>query len=156
MRAFTELQREGKIRMWGMSNLDVAHMEEVLSLPEGRECATDQVLYNLKERGVEYDLLPWCTERHIPLMAYTPLGEGQLRDDHWLHKIADRHGATTTQIMLAWLLRNPDVIAIPKAGSVAHVEENARALDIELTDEDLRDIDRAFPRPTRKVPLAGW
>ncbi len=156
VRALVELQQEGKIRQWGMSNLDVADMEHVLSLPHGEECAANQVLYNLKDRGIEYDLIPWSEQHDIPVMAYTPLGEGRLCHHKALRGIAYRHNATPSQIMLAWVMRTRHVIAIPKASSVVHVEENARSLDICLTEEDLRDIDKAFPAPTHKVHLAGW
>ena len=156
VRALVELQQEGKIRQWGMSNLDVADMEHILSLPHGQGCAANQVLYNLNNRGIEYDLLPWSERYAIPLMAYTPLGEGRLHSHRTLAEIARRHDATPAQIMLAWVMRTANVMAIPKAGSVGHVEENARSLDICLTEDDLRDIDRAFPAPTRKVHLAGW
>ena len=156
VRAMVELQQEGKILHWGMSNLDVADMERILALPHGEDCAANQVLYNMRDRGVEYDLVPWSRQRQMPLMAYTPLGEGRLRDHETLVRIARRHDATPTQVMLAWVMRQPGLIAIPKAGSTAHVEENFRSLDISLTDEYLRDIDAAFPAPSHKIPLAGW
>ena len=156
VRAMAELQQEGKIVRWGMSNLDVDDMKRILALPRGEDCATNQVLYNLAERGVEYDLLPWSRERQMPVMAYTPLGEGRLRSHRVLTGIASHHNATPVQIALAWVLRLPGVMAMPKAGSVSHVEENHRSLDICLTDEDLREIDAAFPAPVRKIPLAGW
>lgn len=156
VRALVELQQEGKIRQWGMSNLDVDDMEHILSLPHGKDCAANQVLYNLKDRGIEYDLIPWSGQHQIPVMAYTPLGEGRLRNHKTLIEIARRHNATSTQIMLAWVMRTQNVIAIPKASSIAHVEENARSLDISLTEEDLHDIDKVFPAPTHKVRLAGW
>lgn len=126
------------------------------SLPHGKDCAANQVLYNLKDRGIEYDLIPWSEQQKIPVMAYTPLGEGRLRNHKTLIEIASRHDATPTQIMLAWVMRARNVIAIPKASSIDHVEENARSLEISLTEEDLRDIDRVFPAPTHKVHLAGW
>ena len=156
VRALVELQQEGKIRQWGMSNLDVADMEQILSLPHGKDCAANQVLYNLKDRGIEYDLIPWSEQHGIPVMAYTPLGEGRLRNHKTLIEIAHRHNATPTQIMLAWVMCTRNIIAIPKASSIAHVEENARSLDISLTEEDLRDIDKAFPAPSHKIHLAGW
>ena len=156
VRAFTELQQEGKIVRWGMSNLDVKDMEHILALPKGTACAANQVLYNLKERGIEFDLLPWSRRHGIPIMAYTPLGEGRLRHHKTLAEIARRHEATPTQVMLAWMTRQPGIIAIPKAGSLVHVEENARSLDLTLTEEDLHEIDQAFPAPTQKIPLAGW
>lgn len=156
VRALVELQQEGKILQWGMSNLDVADMEHILSLPHGTDCAANQVLYNLKGRGIEYDLIPWSEAHRIPMMAYTPLGEGRLRNHKTLIEIARKHHTTPTQIILAWVMRTSNVIAIPKAGSVVHVEENAQSLDIILTEEDLREIDAAFPPPTRKIRLAGW
>ena len=156
VRALVELQQEGKIRQWGMSNLDVDDMEHILSLPHGTDCAANQVLYNHKDRGIEYDLIPWSRQHHIPVMAYTPLGEGRLRNHNTLIEVARRHNASPTQVILAWVMRTQDVIAIPKASSIAHVEENARSLDISLTEEDLRDIDKAFPAPTHKIHLAGW
>ncbi|WP_371291730.1 aldo/keto reductase [Bacteroides sp.] len=157
VRAMTELQQEGKIRMWGVSNLDVADMEYVVSRSGGSGCVTDQVLYNLGDRGVEFDLLPWCTDRRMPVMAYSPIGEGRLLHHRILVEIARRHDASPAQIALAWMMSQPGIIAIPKAGSVAHVEENFRSLSvIRLTDEDLHDLDTAFPAPTRKMPLVGW
>ena len=154
--AMEELRQAGKIARWGMSNLDVADMERILSLPGGTHCAANQVLYNLKDRGIEYDLIPWSEQHNIPVMAYTPLGEGRLRNHKTLTEIAHRHDATPTQVMLSWIVRTGNVIAIPKASSIAHVEENAQSLDLSLTEEDLKDIDKAFPAPTYKVRLAGW
>ena len=151
-----ELQQEGKIASWWMSNLDVLDMEKIVSLPHGEDCAADQVLYNLKERGIEYDLMPWCENHQIPIMAYTPFGEGNLRNHEVLQEIAVRHGATPSQVMLAWIMRTPNVVAIPKASNVAHVEENARSLNINLTEDDLREIDKAFPAPKKRIPLVGW
>ena len=156
VRAMVELQCEGKIRYWGMSNLDVADMEKVAALPGGTDCAANQVLYNLHDRGIEYDLIPWCGQRNIPVMAYTPLGDSRLRGRKVLAEIALRHNATPVQVMLAWVLRHSIVMAIPKAGSVAHVEENYGSLGISLADGDLCDIDSAFHPPVRKIPLAGW
>lgn len=156
VQAMTELRQEGKIRMWGVSNMDVADMERFYTIPRGQNCAANQVLYNLNERGVEYDLLPWSARHEMPLMAYSPVGEGRLVNHKTLTRIARRHDATSVQIALAWVIRHPGVIAIPKAGSVAHVEENHRSLSIRLTEEDLRELDAAFPAPTRKIPLAGW
>lgn len=156
VRALVELQQEGKILSWGMSNLDVADMEHILSLPQGKDCAANQVLYNLCDRGIEYDLIPWSEQHHIPVMAYTPLGEGRLKTHKTLVEIARRHDATPTQVMLAWVMRTNNMVAIPKAGNIVHVEENARSLDLTLTEEDMRDIDKAFPPPTHKIPLVGW
>jgi diketogulonate reductase-like aldo/keto reductase len=149
------LAHDGKIRHWGVSNFDVDDMEEATALAKSRRSwlATNQVLYNLMRRGIEYDLIPWCRARHIPLMAYSPLEQGALAKHKALRAIANRVGATPSQVALAWILRQPDVIAIPKAGHVDRVRENRGALDVELAPEDLADLDAAFPPPTRKIPL---
>lgn len=154
--AMLQLQQEGKIKQWGVSNMDVHRMEQFFAIPGGNTCATNQVAYNIKTRGIEYDLIPWLAEKQIPLMAYSPVGEGSLVQNKVLKEIAQRHNATPTQIALAWVMRNPGIIAIPKAGSVKHVEENFRSLEIELTVADLNDIDKVFPPPTRKMPFVGW
>src|SRR5688572_5445580 len=149
------LARDGKIRHWGVSNFDVDDMEEVTDLAKGRRSwvATNQVLYNLMRRGIEYDLIPWCRARHIPLMAYSPLEQGALAKHKALRAIASRVGATPSQVALAWMLRQPDVIVIPKSGHVDRVRENRGALDVELAPEDVADLDAAFPPPIRKIPL---
>ena len=151
--AFERLRAEGKIRYWGVSNLDVDDMEE---LPNGaRGCATNQVLYNLEHRGPEFDLLPWCTERHIPLMAYSPVGQGgRLLRSPALGQVAARHNATPAQIAIAWTLLRESVISIPKASDPGHVRQNAAAAAITLTAQDLAEIDAAFPAPRRKQGLA--
>ena len=153
LEAFEHLQRLGKIRHWGVSNFDVADMEELAGLTGGAAVATDQVLYNLTRRGVEYDLLPWCAERAIPVMAYSPLEQNRLLGKPQLQAIADQHGATPAQIALAWVLRGDGVIAIPKAGTRDHVEQNLRALDVVLSTGDLAALDQAFPPPARKRAL---
>jgi diketogulonate reductase-like aldo/keto reductase len=150
---FETLLREGKIRAWGVSNLDPADMLELLRAPGGTAVETNQVLYNLTRRGIEYDLLPWCQQRNLPIMAYSPIEQGRLLGNAALKSIATRHGATPAQIALAWLLRQNGVIAIPKAVSSEHVRENRAALDLQLTTQDLADLDRAFPPPTRPQPL---
>lgn len=154
--AMNELYKEGKIRMWGMSNLDVVDMESISSLPKGEDCATDQVLYNLANRGVEFDLIPWCQQHGMPVMAYSPIGEGELLHNCVLADIARRHNATPAQIALAWTMRLSNIIAIPKAGNITHVENNYQSLFVHLTDEDLRELNTSFPVPIKKVPLAGW
>jgi diketogulonate reductase-like aldo/keto reductase len=153
--AFGTLERDGKIRHWGVSNFDVDDMEEVTTLAKrGRSwVATNQVLYNLMRRGIEFDLIPWCRARRIPLMAYSPLDQGALAKHKALRSISDRVGATPSQVALAWILRHPDVMAIPKAGHVERVRENRGALDVELAAEDLADLDAAFRSPARKIPL---
>lgn len=156
VRAMVELKKEGKIHHWGMSNLNITDMNYIMSLPHGKDCAANQVLYNLKERGIEYDLLPWSEQHKMPVMAYTPLGEGQFRTNKILVEVARKHEVTPTQIALAWIIRNPNIIAIPKTSNIFHVEENFHSLDIQLTNEDLQKIDTAFPAPMQKVPLVGW
>lgn len=156
VQALQELQREGKIARWGVSNIDLPDMQLIASMPGGDSCATDQVLYNMCERGVEYDLLGWCRDRGMPVMAYSPIAEGRLLAHPTLQTIAARHDATPARIALAWVLRQPRVIAIPKAGNPAHTDDDYLSLDIRLTDDDLRDIDAAFPPPAHRIPLAGW
>ena len=151
--AMLELQAEGKIRQWGVSNLDVLDMAGLFALPGGNTCAADEVLYNLTRRGPEYDLIPWCGERELPLIAYSPVEQGRLLNRPVLKEVARRHDATPAQVALAWVLRLPGVIAIPKAATAEHVRENAGSLDIRLTPDDLHELDRAFPAPARKVPL---
>lgn len=151
--AFEALRAEGKIRHWGVSNFDTDEMEDLVGLPSGGNAQTNQVLYNLSRRGPEFDLAPWCAERGIPLMAYSPVEQGALARNARLDAIAARHKATAAQIALAWVMAQPGVIAIPKAGRQEHVRQNAAALDIELTADDLADLDRAFPPPTRKRGL---
>jgi diketogulonate reductase-like aldo/keto reductase len=150
---FAALLRAGKIRYWGVSNFDVPDLEELRSLPGGREVATDQVLYNLSRRGIEWRLLFWCRELGLPIMAYSPIEQGRLLRNPVLQRVAARHGATAAQVALAWVLRHADVIAIPRAGNPAHVEENRGALDLRLTEQDLAELDRAFPPPTGPQPL---
>lgn len=151
--AFAELMRAGKIRHWGVSNFDVADMGELQAAPGGAAVSTNQVLYNLSRRGIEYDLLPWCAQRAIPVMAYSPLEQKRLLDDAGLTAIAVRHAATPAQIALAWVLRQQGVIAIPKAASAAHVRQNHLSLQIQLDAGDIAVLDRAFRPPLRKMPL---
>jgi diketogulonate reductase-like aldo/keto reductase len=151
--AFETLKRDGKILHWGVSNFDAADMEELIA-GGGNSVAANQVLYNLSSRGIEYDLLPWSGRHRIPLMAYSPVDQGNLHGDRRLAAIAERHDVTAAQIALAWVLRQEGVIAIPKATHPDHVRQNRAALDIRLTEADLAEIDRAFPPPGRKQPLA--
>jgi diketogulonate reductase-like aldo/keto reductase len=153
LEAFIQLQREGKIRHWGVSNFDTDDMEELLALPGGDTCATNQVLYNLKRRRIEYDLVPFCRDRNIPIMAYSPIEQGRLLGVAALKEVASRHAATTAQVALAWLLGKPATIVIPKATNAAHLRENFAALDLKLTDDDVAVLDRAFPPPEKKYAL---
>lgn len=151
--AFRELMDEGMIRRWGVSNLDLKTMRSLAEMEGGDQCATDQVLYHLGSRGIEFDLLPWAQGRDMPLMAYSPLGRGDLLTHPVLAEIAARHDSTAAQIALTAVLRQDGVIAIPKASTIAHVEANAAALEIRLDDEDIAALDRAFPPPTTSQPL---
>jgi diketogulonate reductase-like aldo/keto reductase len=152
VRGFESLVQQGKTRYWGVSNFDLADMEELVALPGGDRVATDQILYNLARRGVEWDLLPWCRRRDIPAMAYSTIEQCRLLSDTTIREVARRHGATPAEIALAWVLRS-GAIAIPRARSEGHVHENRAALDILLTQEDLADLERAFPPPRAKRPL---
>ena len=152
--AFERLREQGKIGGWGVSNFDVDDMEELAALAAGDTCQTDQVLYNPSSRGIEFDLLPWCARRHMPLMAYSPVGQGgRLLGSAALAEVARRHDATPAQVAIAWTLRSSTVISIPKAGDAAHVRDNAAAADLMLTDADIGAIDSAHPPPRRRQGL---
>ena len=150
---FEALIASGEIRYWGVSNFDVDDMEELFRLAGGASCATNQVLYNLRRRGIEAGLLPWCRKRAIPIMAYSPFEQGRLLRDRTLTAVAIRHRATTAQIALAWVLRQADMMAIPKSSTEAHVQENRAALDIELSAQDLAELAKTFPPPKERRPL---
>ncbi|ALC80471.1 MULTISPECIES: aldo/keto reductase [Bacillus] len=152
------LKKEGKILRWGVSNFDTADMEELWNTKGGRNCATNQVLYHLGSRGIDFDLLPWHKDHKIPIMAYSPLAQGgslrkQLLSDDNVNKIAEKYNVSPLQIALAWTIRSNHVIAIPKAVQEQHVYQNAEAVSVELTQEDLNRIDEAFPEPRKKMPL---
>ena len=157
--AFMALRRGGKIRYWGVSNFDIDDMADlevadVVGMRSGAEVpAADQVLYNLTRRGIEFDLLPSCQARGIPVMAYSPLEQGALSTSKPVSAIARTLNATPSQVALAWVLRQPGVMAIPKSGSADRVRENHGALQITLTQAQLGDIDRSFPPPVRKKPM---
>ncbi len=153
--AFEALQAQGKIRYWGVSNLDTGDMTELMRVPGGTGCAANQVLYHPDSRGIEFDLLPWCAKQGIPVMAYSPLGHNvrRLLGSRALQAVAQRHGATAAQVAIAWGLRSGNVISIPKAADAAHVRENAAAASLRLTAEDLAAIDAVHPPPRRKTAL---
>lgn len=152
--AFEKLKQSGKIRDWGVSNFDTDDMEELFEVENGRNCAVNQVLYNLSRRGVEYDLLPWCQEKGVPLMAYSPIEQGRILNNHELIRIAKAYQATPAQVALAFLLERDGVLAIPKSAKPERVEENRGATDLDISDEDWASLDAAFPPPTRKTSLA--
>jgi diketogulonate reductase-like aldo/keto reductase len=150
---FNELVSAGKIRRWGVSNFDVADLQELQALPGGEKVASDQVLYNVSRRGIEYDLLPQARERGLNIMAYTPIEPARILRSTRLRDIARRHNATPVQIALAWVIRQDGVTAIPRTGSPEHVRENAGAIDIKLSARDLQEIDHGMPPPTEPQSL---
>lgn len=151
--AFETLQDAGKIRHWGVSNMDVYDMQELARAAGGDAVSTNQVLYNLTRRGIEYDLLPQAQASGLPLMAYSPIEQGRLAHYPGIQEIADRHGVTPAQVALAWVLRQDGVIAIPKASTQSHVQANRAALDLQLTAHDLAELDQLFPPPDEAEPL---
>lgn len=163
-----ELKEKGKIRRWGVSNFDVADMEDLWKVPDGNKCCVNQILYNLGTRRIEYDLLQWQREKQVPFMAYTPVGQAgalvteagvskeALMSDKNVLEVAEKHGISVVQLLLAFVLRLDDMIAIPKAVSPEHIDENAAALDIVLTDEDLEQLSASFPAPTEKKPMEKY
>jgi diketogulonate reductase-like aldo/keto reductase len=149
--AFENLRSAGKIRAWGVSNFKVSDLKNLFQVPQGDRCATNQVPYNLGDRGIEYDLLPWCEQHGMPVMAYSPLGgpDAKLLRDPTLARIGAARGCSAAAVALAWTIRSGHVIAIPESGSVAHVKENAVALSLRLTPQELLTLDAAHPRPSR-------
>ena len=152
--AFAALARTGKIRAWGVSNFDLDDMKELRASAPGKGCASDQVLYNLKRRGIEWNLLPWAHKHRLPIMAYSPIEQGRLLTRPVLRRLAKERGVTPAQLALAWVLRQTGVIAIPKSARPEHLRENRAALDLALSPAELAELDQAFPPPTRKEPLA--
>jgi diketogulonate reductase-like aldo/keto reductase len=150
---FMALQKAGKIRYYGVSNMDLDDMRELFSLPGGEAVATNQLLYNLARRGIEWDLLPWLREKRIPVMAYSPIEQSRLLNNPKLADFTRRHGMTPAQAALAWLMATGDIIAIPKTGRRERVKENLAALDLELSADQLAELDRLFPPPRAPVPL---
>jgi diketogulonate reductase-like aldo/keto reductase len=147
--AFEQLRAAGKIRAWGVSNFNVGQMEDLFRVPDGHRCATNQVPYSLNNRRIERDVLPWCKQHNLPVMAYSPLGGGNnlVVGDRTLAQLGTTRGCSAAAVALAWVIRSGTVIAIPESGSPAHVKENAVALSIALTPLDLQTLDAAFPGP---------
>ena len=148
---FENLRAAGKIRSWGVSNFTVRQMEDLFRIPQGDRCVTNQVLYNIGDRRIEHDLLPWCEQHGMPVMAYSPLGGpgASVLRDPTLARIGAAHGCSAAAVALAWTIRNGNVIAIPEAGSVAHVKENAVALSLTLTPQEIQTLDAEHPPPRR-------
>lgn len=151
--AFQALQQAGKICSYGVSNFDVKDLEEASHLNGGNAIATNQVLYNLTRRGIEWNLLPWCQQHSLPIMAYSPIEQGRLLNNQTLTAIAQEREVTAAQVAIAWLLHQDNVIVIPKASRVEHIEQNYTALDLKLSADELATLDAAFPPPTKLVPL---
>jgi diketogulonate reductase-like aldo/keto reductase len=149
--AFEELRRTGKIRDFGVSNFDRSDMEQLTAASGGENTATNQALYNLRRRGIEWDLLPWCRQRGIPIMAYSPIEQGHQFPQ--LRAFSERRGLTPAQVALAWVLGQEGVVAIPKARKLQHVSENRAAVDVVFTAQELAELDKLYPRPTGKTPL---
>ena len=152
--AFERLRSAGKIRRWGVSNFDAGDMDELLRLPAAPACAANQVLYHLGQRGIEWDLLPECQRRKIAIMAYSPLGQGRILSKAALNEVAIKHGVAPATVAIAWTLREPNVISIPKSADVGRVAELVEAQDLVLDAADLAALDKAFPPPKRAGPLA--
>lgn len=152
--AFEQLRSEGRIRHWGVSNFDTADMQQLWSLPSGPNCVANQVYYSASERNIEFDLLPWQREHSMVTMAYSPIDQGALTADSTFATIGRRHSVSAATAALAWVLRQPDVIAVPKAVKELHLRENYNAVKLKLTADDLAQIDARFPPPARKRPLA--
>lgn len=151
--AFEQLKSDGLIGAWGVSNFDTDDMEELVAVPSGGNCAANQILYNLTRRGPEFDLIPWCRQRQIPVMAYSPIEQGRLAKNPTLIHIAKAYQATPAQLALAWVIRSGNVIAIPKTSEAHRAEENAAAAALRISDADWAALDAAFPAPKRKTPL---
>ncbi|WLT09761.1 aldo/keto reductase [Bartonella apihabitans] len=151
--ALEKLVTQGKIGAWGVSNFDTALMENLAEIAPKGHIATNQILYNLSRRGPEFDLIPWCENHNIPVMAYAPIEQGRIMKNHDLLELAGKLNVAPSVLALAWVIRNPLMIAIPKTSSVKHLRENAKALAITLDHEVLQALDEIFLPPTRKQPL---
>ena len=152
--AFEQLKSDGKIAAWGVSNFDASDMAKLWALDGGHACATNQVLYHLGERGIEWDLIPRCREQRTAIMAYSPLGQGEVLLEPAVEDIAEKHGVASATVALAWVLRQEGMIAIPKAANLEHVKANAAALGLAFDPADLKTLDAAFPAPNGPSPLA--
>lgn len=157
--ALEKAKQAGKIRAWGVSNFDVADMEELMRVTNGQNCQTNQVLYNLSERGIEFDLLPYMQQHQLPLIAYSPIAQGDslgghLTEQRVLQEIAHQHQVDIFQVLLAWCIRDGQTLAIPQSSNVAHTISNIQAGHLQLTEEELALIDALYPAPTNKQPLA--
>lgn len=152
--AFEQLRGEGRIRHWGVSNFDTADMQKLWRLAAGSNCVTNQIYYSASERGPEFNLQPWQRDHRVVTMAYSPIDQGALTRDVTFAAIGRRHGISASAAALAWVLRQPDIIAIPMSSSADHLRENFAAADVQLTPDDLAQVDAAFPPPKRKRPLA--
>lgn len=153
-----ELKQQGKIRDWGVSNFETEDMNELWSIPNGKNCVTNQVLYHIGSRGIEYDLFPWCKEHNVFIMAYSPIAQGgelnrKLYKNKILLEIAKNHNASISQIMLAFILNQENIIPIPRSGNSEHIREDFESLNIKLSKEEIDEIDREYPKPTRRLPL---
>lgn len=151
--AFEKLRADGKIRHWGVSNFDVEDMEDLRAVAKGTNCASNQVLYHLGSRGIDFDLVADCQRHGEMIMAYSPLGQGAILGNRALAAVAKKHGVAPSAIAIAWTMRHPHVVSIPKASNLAHVRENFAAADLVLDAEDLAALDAAFPPPNRKRSL---
>lgn len=163
-----KLKDDGLIRRWGVSNFDVQDMEDLWKVPDGHRCCVNQVLYNLGTRGIEYDLIPWQRERGVPFMAYSPVGQAgalvtqdgvskmEMMQDRNVREVAERKNISVVQLLLAFTLRHPDFASIPKATGRDHIDENAAALEILLTEEDLEQLSRSFPAPSEKIGMEKY
>lgn len=159
--ALEEQRQKGKIKSWGVSNLDTDELEEILRLENGDHCATNQVCYNLGDRGIEFDLIPLMRQQQMPLIAYCPLAMGDSQGFHFtkektLIELSEKHDCDIFQLLLAWCIRDGQTIAIPKAGKSEHVLSNLKAAEIQLSEEDLIQLNQVYPEPTRKMPLTIW
>ncbi len=155
------MKSQGKIKSWGVSNIDVDDLEKIIKLPDGIKCEANQVRYNLGDRGIEFDLVPAMNKLEMPLIAYSPIARGDsfgtnLTKQKVLMEIAEKHQTDIFQILLAWSIRNGQTIAIPQSSNTTHVIDNVRAVEIQLTRQDLEQIDSVYPEPSRKQPLALW